>query len=409
MNPLLVEKLFRHESRRLVASLARRTGELHLAEEAVQEAMLKALKLWPLRGVPDDPRAWLYVAARNHLVDQVRRRAREEQLPALEAALTPEVPSHPEVLRDDTLALLFACADPELPRSAHLPLMLNVAIGLSSAAIGRALVIEAGAARQRISRAKAHLRELGGDLGLPAPDQLALRVDSVLEAIYGVFSLGHAAAGADVIELDLCEEAIRLVQLVCASERCATPAAHALAALCFLSAARFPARLDPEGAFVSLRDQDRSVWDRAACAAGFGHLDRSRGDLLTRYHLEAGIASCHAVAPSYAETDWEQVLSYYDLLCERHPSPLLTLNRALALAELEGPQAALDALAPLATAPALRSRPHFAAARADLLLRLGRSRAAEGELRRALRAPLLSGPERRTLEARLNELRGRGL
>ena len=389
MNPLLVEKLFRHESRRLVASLARRTGELHLAEEAVQEAMLKALKLWPLRGVPDDPRAWLYVAARNHLVDQVRRRAREEQLPALEAALTPEVPSHPEVLRDDTLALLFACADPELPRSAHLPLMLNVAIGLSSAAIGRALVIEAGAARQRISRAKAHLRELSGDLGLPASDQLALRVDSVLEAIYGVFSLGHAATGADVIELDLCEEAIRLVQLVCASERCATPAAHALAALCFLSAARFPARLDPEG----------------AC---FKHLDQSRGDLLTRFHLEAGIASCHAVAPSYAETDWEQVLSYYDLLCERHPSPLLTLNRALALAELEGPQAALDALAPLATAPALRSRPHFAAARADLLLRLGRSRAAEGELRRALRAPLLSGPERRTLEARLNELRGPG-
>jgi RNA polymerase sigma-70 factor (ECF subfamily) len=401
----LLEHLFRHQSGRMVAHLTRLLGPAHidLAEEAVQDTMIRALQSWPYHGVPENPPAWLFRVAHNLAIDAIRRhRMMGEKAEAMVAELSRSsagMPDHPEIeeqLRDDELRMIVMCCHPEIPRESRVALSLKTVGGFSVREIARAFLAEDAAIAQRLARAKRQIRDQRLTLDPPRGPEMKPRLDSVLEVIYLIFNEGYAAhEGEDLIRTDLCFEALRLASLVAASS-IATPGAQALMALLAFQAARLPARVDQSGDLVLFEQQDRARWDQRLIQAGFRHFDRSMaGDEVSIYHAQAAIAATYA-APG--PIDWGMILRLYDELLEMYPSPVAELNRAVAMAKSGRPAEALAELDRLEKNPQLRDYYLMPAARGHLLLELGRREEAAASFRQSIECSC-SEPERRFLRA----------
>jgi RNA polymerase sigma-70 factor (ECF subfamily) len=392
----------------MVAWLTRIFGPSHidLAEEVVQDALVKALQQWPYKGVPANPGAWLLAVARNGALDALRRHSafasRADAIVA-EIARTASRPYFDRhAVEDDELRLVFMCCHPALSPDARVALSLKTVGGFSVQEIARAFLVSPPTIAQRLVRAKRLVRDLNLTLELPSAAGLGPRLDSVLEVIYLMFNEGYAAhVGETLIRADLCREALRLGRLVANAAQTAAPEAHALAALMAFQAARLPARVDGGGEVVLLEDQDRNQWDQALIAVGFAHFERSaEGPRMTPYHVQAAIASVHARATDAGATDWKLILALYDDLLSLAPSPVTSLNRVVAVSKVEGPLVALAALAELDREPMLADYYLLPAARAKLLSELGDHVAAAQSYRAALDRPC-NDPERRFLMRRL--------
>ena len=405
----LIEHLFRHQAGRIVARLTRLLGPANvgLAEDAVQDALVKAVQTWPYQGVPDNPAGWIYQVAHNSAIDVVRRdRTFSAKSEAIVAELTrsgivqPE-PARDDSVQDDELRMIFMCCHPDIPADARVALSLKIIGGFGVREIARAFLCDEAAVAQRIVRAKRRIRERQLTLDLPTGDELTRRLDSVLEVIYLMFNEGYSAHdGAELIKQDLSFEALRLGRIV-ATSPLAQPRAHALVALMALQAARFPARVDSVGDLILLEDQDRSRWDGRLIALGFHHFDRSMsGHEVSAFHAQAAIAATHARAFSDAALEWPIVLDLYDQLLAIAPTPVVALNRAVAVARVHGAAAGLAALEPLDEDPMLRHYHLLMAVRGQLLLELGRGPDAHAAFEAAL-ACECSDPERRFLERKL--------
>jgi RNA polymerase sigma-70 factor (ECF subfamily) len=412
----LVDHLFRRRAGQMVATLTRTLGSryLSLAEDAVQDALLTAMQLWPFRGVPDNPEAWLFQVARNRALDRLRHGrmaagkvaelARSLQTlapPGTAPALRAELPP----VEDDELGLLLLTCHPSLPADARVALALKLAGGFSVGEIARAFLTQQSAIAQRLVRAKRLLRDEGADVGMPAPGDLEGRVGSVIDALYLMFNEGYAAtAGDQLVRDDVAFEAIRLARMLAAHPATSSPRVWALVALMLLHAARFPARVGADGTLFLLREQDRSAWDRAAIAEGLLALDRAAsGDVVTTLHLEAGIAACHAAAPTWEATRWTEIVELYDELLAVTGSPVVAVNRAIAVSRVEGPLAGLAAIAAVEDAVALTHYPILPAVQAELWREAGDTERA-AECYRAALAHARAAPEQRWLTSRLDAL-----
>ncbi|HEV3054793.1 MAG TPA: RNA polymerase sigma factor [Solirubrobacteraceae bacterium] len=389
-----IDAVWRIESARLIAGLARIVRDLGLAEELAGDALVAALEQWPQSGVPDNPGAWLMATAKHRAIDLIRRQAtlerkverlgrmeeREQQLAQadLDADLDRSV-------NDDLLALVFVSCHPVLSTEARVALTLRLIGALTTEEVARAFLVPTATVAQRVVRAKRTLAAARVPIELPPRDQLADRLASVLEVIYLVFNEGYSAtAGADWVRPALCEDALRLGRIV-AGLMPDEPEVHGLVALMEIQASRLHARVGPDGEPVLLADQDRSRWDRLLIRHGLAALDRAfgLGRPLGSYSLQAAIAACHARAPSAADTDWERIAALYDALAQLSPSPVVELNRAVAVSMAFGPEAGLELVDSLVASGELDSYHLLPSVRADLLLRLGRADEARAELERA--------------------------
>ncbi len=407
---VLLEHLFRYEAGRIVAHLTRLLGPAHLdiAEETMQEAMLKALQTWPYQGLPENPSAWLFRVAHNSAIDAVRKnsllsRKADALVAEIQRSTTIafEDSDFEEQLRDDELRMIFMCCHPEIPRDASIALSLKIAGGFSVREIARAFLSDEPTVAQRLVRAKRQIRERALALEMPKGPELQKRLDSVLEVVYFIFNEGYAAhEGEDLIRQDLCFEALRLGRTI-ASSSIATPAVEALVAVMSFQAARLPARTDEAGDLILLEDQDRSRWKQQLVASGFHYFDRSiRGDQISEYHVQAAIAATHARADRIESVDWPIILELYDQLFAMNASPVVALNRAVAIAKVRGAEEALAAIAPLANDRKLRDYYLYLAVRGHLLLALDRPAEAGECFRDALKCRC-SEPERRFLQRKL--------
>jgi RNA polymerase sigma-70 factor, ECF subfamily len=408
----MIEHLFRRQVGRMVSHFTRLLGpsQLDFAEDAVQEAMLRALQTWPYQGVPENAAAWLFRAAHNVAIDAARRRKtlgdKKDQIVAelaRSAAAAPGDPDIEEQLRDDELRMVVMCCHPALSRDSSVALGLKTVGGFSVREIARAFLADEAAVAQRLVRAKRQIRDERLSFDMPGGAELSERLIAVLEVLYFMFNEGYAAhSGEDLIRRDLCMEALRLARLV-ATSSIGTPRAHALAALMAFQAARLPARVDEAGELVLLESQDRSRWDRELIGLAFHHFDRSiAGGEVSEYHAQAAIAATHARAADAASIDWPAILLLYDQLLAINPSPVIELNRAVAIAKVHGPAEALAALEVLEGDPKLAGYYLFLAVRGHLLLDLGDPRQAAGCFRAALERPC-SEPERRFLRRKIAE------
>lgn len=413
----MFDELFRRESGPLLAALTRLFGvhNLALAEDVVQDAFCRALEVWPQRGVPDNPSAWLMATARNRALDLLRReRTARTYAPELGRLLESEWTLAPvvdeafaaRVVRDEQLRMMFSCCHPRLPEEAQVALILNILCGFAAPEIAAAFLGGRAAMEKRIARGKKVLAGSHRLFDLGARDFEA-RLSAVQRALYLLFNEGyHGASSGAVVRTELCHEAIRLTALLREHPPAATPATNALAALMCLQAARLPARLDDAGELNPLALQERARWDADLLATGMALLEQSAsGDELSAYHLEAGIAAQHAAAPTPQETDWPAVVELYDRLMLLQPSPVVALNRAVAVAQRDGPQAGLEALAALPGRERLAAYPFLPASAAELELRLGRAGAARTHFQAALRLAR-NEAERRYLEKRLRACDG---
>ena len=403
-----LDELWRSESRRILATLIRQLGDFDRAEEALHDAFAAALEHWPAEGEPADPRAWLVSTGRNKAIDHLRRRARFDASLAEVAARveheSPEREAEPDeaALEDDRLRLVFTCCHPALAPEARVALTLREVCGLTTEEIARAFLTSAPTVAQRIVRAKAKIHDAGIPYQVPGAAELPERLDAVLRVIYLVFNEGYAASsGAELTRHDLSAEAIRLGRLLV--ELLPEPEAMGLLALMLLTDARRAARTSADGELVLLADHDRSLWDRAEIAAGTALLERA---LTSRrfgpYTLQAAIAGVHADGEA-AATDWGEIVGLYDLLLRVDPTPVVELNRAVALAMRDGPAAGLAQIDALLARGELADYHLAHSARADLCRRLGRAAEARAAYERAL-ALARQEPERRFLERRLGEL-----
>ena len=373
-----------------VGALLRYFRDLDTAEEAYQEACLRALKNWPRNGPPRDPAAWLIMVGRNAAIDQTRRQARQQALPDedqisdledAEADLAERLDSAD--YRDDVLRLLFICCHPDLPATQQIALALRIVSGLSVRQIARAFLVGERAMEQRITRAKARIAAAGTAFDAPGAPERAERLAAVAAMIYLVFNEGYSA-GREAAEArqPLCDEAIRLGRLLLRLFR-AEPEIMGLTALMLLQAARAPARFDAAGEVVLLEDQDRTLWNRTMIAEGLALIDKAmRRQRPGPYQLQAAIAALHAQAPRFKDTDWAQIELLYRALEQMQPSPVVTLNRAVAVSRLRGPAAALELIEPLAAR--LDGYFHFHGARGALLMQLGRGAEAREAFNRAI-------------------------
>lgn len=401
-----LDSVYRAERGRVLASLIRLLGGFELAEEALADAFLAAAQQWPRDGVPANPRAWLISAGRFKAIDRLRRSGRFRAIaPELRRQLEDEedrMPADREQIEDDTLRLIFTCCHPSLPPDTQVALTLREICGLTTEEIAAAYLARPAAIAQRIVRAKARIRDEQMPYEVPPPADWPSRLDAVLHTIYLIFNEGYDASSGDtLLRHELCAEAVRLARLL--RELHPSPDVDGLLGLLLLHQSRAAARSDAGGDVVLLEDQDRSLWDRALIEEGTA---LARGAYavppVCSYTLQAMIAATHAIAPTAAATDWRWIVSFYDLLLRAEPTPVVALNRAVAVAMRDGPGAGLALVNPLVEGP-LASYRFAHAAKADLLRRLGRGAEARTAYRRALELTEQSS-ERSFLERRLSEL-----
>src|SRR5215471_13556029 len=391
----LVEHLFRHESAKMVATLTRIFGieYLNLAEDVVQEALARALETWPYRGVPENPSAWIMRASRNLALDVIRRekvlRGKEPEIARLiesSGSSAPEAVIFSEnEIADDRLRMMFVCSHPVIPQEAQVALALKTLCGFSVTEISRAFLTTEAAIAKRLTRAKQRIQETQVPFEIPSGDELARRLDSVLQSLYLLFNEGYRASSGDKLVRDeLCQEAIQLAKLLAQHRAGNQPKTHALLALMLLNAARIPAREDDQGNLLRLEEQDRTHWDQTMIAHGMSRLRESAaGGGISEYHLQAGIAACHATAVDYQSTDWKRILSLYDRLLEFDDSPVVALNRAVAVANLHGPHAGLKAVQDIRDCDKLASYYLLYSVVAELQMRLNDCEAAAEQFRKA--------------------------
>ena len=408
----LLDSLYRRDSGRIRATLIRLLGDFDLAEEAMHEAFAAALSLWPKTGVPANPRPWLISTARFKAIDTLRRRARfdasqDELVRYLEAQSSSAERSNEnedDSLEDDRLRLIFTCCHPSLAPDARVALTLREVCGLTTEEIAKAFLTTPSTLAQRIVRAKTKIRETPIPYEVPTPVELPQRLDAVLQVIYLVFNEGYsAAAGAEVTRADLTREAIRLARLL--AELQPEPEVVGLLALMLLHESRHAARTSPSGELILLEHQDRSLWNREQIAEGVALLQQAlQSRHFGSYTVQAAIAAVHAQAESVAETDWRQIVALYNQLVRIQPSPVVQLNRAVAIAMCDGPESGLAHIDAVLEHGELANYYLAHSARADMCRRLGRTAEARSSYEKAL-ALTQQEPERQFLQERIRELK----
>jgi RNA polymerase sigma factor (sigma-70 family) len=412
--PKLTERLFREESGKLVSMLTGIFGvsRLQLAEDVVQEAMVRALQTWPYTGVPDNPSGWLMRTAKNRALDVMRREKlfhdkQAEIIATLEQWPDAHEPgAFSDELHDDRLRLIFACCHPLVPPDAQTAIALRTLCGFSPGEIASAFLTSEAAIAKRLVRARRKIADLGIPFEIPAGNELKERLDGVLRVIYFLFNEGYSASrGESIVREDLCDEAIRLASHMAGHPAVAVPKLHALLALMFLHGARLAAREDSEGNILRLKEQDRSVWNRGMIHQGLLYLSlAAEGDELSEYHLQAGIAACHCTADSDEATDWRRILGYYDQWMKIAPSPVVALNRAVAVARVHGPVEGIHSLEAVIEKGELDSYYLLHAVMGDLEERLHHPKSAERHFEKALQLTEVKS-ERVFLEKRLMDCR----
>jgi RNA polymerase sigma-70 factor (ECF subfamily) len=409
-----IARIYRDDSRRILATLIRLLGDFDLAEEAMQDAFALAVGSWQSDSIPSNPRAWLISTARHRSIDRSRRDARTVALSAL--AVPPESPPPAAVaalddesgVEDDRLRLVFTCCHPALAQEAQVALTLRTVCGLTTEQIARAFLVPISTMAQRLVRATSKIRDAGIPYRVPSARELPERLDSVLAVVYLVFTEGYAAtSGDEIVRRELCGEAIRLARLLVELMPGAAEA-NGLLALMLLHDARRDARLSSERELMLLEEQDRARWDAGQIAEGLARVDSTlRAGRAGPYAIQAAVAALHAAAPNAAETDWRQIAALYSLLLSRAPSAVVELNHAVAVAMVDGPQVGLLLMDAIAARGDLRDYHLLHAARADLLRRLERCDDARAAYETALGLATVE-PERRFLERRISELQMRG-
>jgi RNA polymerase sigma factor (sigma-70 family) len=391
----VVEHLFRHEAGKMVAILTGIFGLEHLtlAEDVVQETLARALQTWPFYGVPKNPSAWIMRVARNLALDTIRRQKTfHEKEPEIIRLMDREDPG-PDIeifaeqeIADDRLRMMFVCCHPLIPAEAQVALALKTLGGFSVTEISRAFLTTEAAIAKRLTRAKQKIRDAHISFEIPAGEELSKRLDGVLQSLYLLFNEGYKASSGDkLVREDICDEAIRLAGLLAGHPAGNQARTHALLALMLLNAARIPARVDSEGNLLRLQEQDRSAWNQSMIVQGMFHLAQSAtGNEISAYHLQSIIAACHCTAKDYASTDWAQILSLYNQLVKYDGSPVVALNRAVAVAEVHGPQAGIDAVRAIKGLESLESYYLLHAVLGEFEWRLNHTQAAATHFRKAI-------------------------
>jgi RNA polymerase sigma factor (sigma-70 family) len=406
------DHLFRRESGRMIAALTRVFGvhNLALAEDVVQDALCRALEVWKLRGMPENPSAWLMTTAKNQAVDVLRReRTARTFAPELTHLLesewtfrpTIEAAFGPVAIQDDELRMMFSCVNPRLPEEAQVALILHILCGFSIGEIACSFLSSEAAIEKRITRAKKALAASKRLFELSGTEDFRARLSAVHRALYLLFNEGYHGS-TQVMRVELCREAMRLTTLLRDHPLASTPATHALLALMCLHAARLPSRVDESGNMSLLPEQDRSQWDNDLIAEGQRLLDSSAtGEELSEYHVEAAIAWCHASAPTARDTNWAQIVYLYDLLMTLRPTPVIALSRAIAIAQQKGPEQGLAAIRSIAGSERLQTYPFYPIALGEFEFQCGRHAVAQDHFAAAL--PLARNPvEQRFIEQRID-------
>jgi RNA polymerase sigma factor (sigma-70 family) len=407
------EHLFRRESGRLVAALTRVFGvhNLALAEDVVQDAFCRAMQVWKFRGVPENPSAWLMATAKNRALDILRRqRTARTFAPELgwlldsEWTLAPAAEElfAPNALKDDPVRMMFSCCHPALAEESQVALILNILCGFSISEVANAFVSGHAAIEKRIQRAKKVLAQSKRLFDVALPSDFSARLPAVHRALYLLFNEGyHGASAEHAVRAELCHEAIRLVTILLEHPAGTTSSSYALSALMHLNAARLPARVDSAGNLITLFDQDRSLWDRKLVLEGLRLLELSAtGSEVAEYHIEAAIASAHSTAIRVEDTDWKAIVALYDTLMRMHPSPVVALNRAIAIAQQEGPARGIEAIEAIEGRDRLADYPFYPAALGELELRRGHPDLAREHFQ-AARGLARNPMERRFLDQRI--------